>query len=263
MSERKSTIMTISTGRSGTGLLTELLGLASDISSVHEPAPTFQDIFEEGMAGPQEALAFTRDTKLPAIAACGTAHYAETSHYFGQGFLDAFMELGTGLKVIVLNREPRGVAKSFERIKCVPVKTAKGRSLMPHPGTCATLPVEGWEDFSDYQLCYWYCLETEMRKEMAKARTAAVGVPLIEVALDELLDFTAFSGMMATLGLRLREDSEARHKEITATKVNRKGKYMPRLRVTGLDGPEAAVWAAVNVRHPELRAAVESRYQDK
>ena len=261
MLDNKTLIMTISTGRSGTGLLAKLLELAEDMTSVHEPLPAFQDVFEDGQASHEAAFAFTRDVKLPAIAESETTNYAETSHYFGQGFLAAFNELGANLKLIILNRDPRSVAKSFERIKCIPMKTEKGLTLMPHPDKECALPVQGWEGWSDYQLCFWYCLETEERKERAKRFAAEKGITVAEIDLDDLVDFSAFKSLCEALGLTLQADAEARHAEITATKVNRKGKYLPKLRVGSLDGPEEAVWNVVDAVRPGLRAAVSARYE--
>jgi len=260
MLDDKNIIMTISTGRSGTGLLAKLFELAVDTCSVHEPLPAFQDAFVNGQAEDDKALAFVRDEKGPAIEACGTKHYAETSHYFGQGFLSAFIDLDVPLRLVILNRDPRAVAKSFERIKCIPMKTEKGLSLMPHPDKESALNVTGWEGFSDYQLCYWYCLETEQRKENAKALAAEKNIPVVEIDLDELVDFERFEAMTKVLGLTLQADAQARHGEITATKVNRKGKYLPKLRVASLDGPEEEVWSAVEAVQPGLRGAVEARY---
>lgn len=260
MLDDKNIIMTISTGRSGTGLLAKLLDLAGDMSSVHEPVPAFQDVFVNGQSESKAALAFMRDVKGPVIAACGTAHYAETSHYFGQGFLDASLDLKIPLKLVILNRDPRSVAKSFERIKCIPMRTDKGRTLMPHPDKASALSLPNWEAFSDYQLCYWYCLETEERKERARELAAKNGIPVVEIDLEDLKSFEAFASMASALGLTLQAGAEEAHSEITATKVNRKGKYLPKIRVASLDGPEAEVWAAVDAVAPGLRSAVSMRY---
>lgn len=264
MLDDKTLIMTVSTGRSGTGLLAKLFELAEDMTSVHEPVPTFQDVFEDGQASPEAALSFARDVKLPDIAKAPTRFYAETSHYFGQGFLEAFIALAVPFKLVILNRDMRSVAKSFERIKCIPMRTEKGASLMPHPDKKSALPLEDWQSLSDYQLCYWYCLETEARKELAKDQAAAAGVPVVEVLLEDLQDFDRFSAFMDALGLTLRPDAKEAHAELATTKVNRKGKYLPKLRMQNLDGPEAEVWERVARAKPEigpeLAAAVERRY---
>src|SRR5262249_18366644 len=108
----KNIIMCLTTGRSGTNLLEKLLALANDICAVHEPEPAFQHVLDDVRRDPLAAIAFVRDRKLPDILTRPGSHYAETSHLFGKGFFEAFVALSIPFRLVILNREPRNVAKS-------------------------------------------------------------------------------------------------------------------------------------------------------
>ena len=113
----KNIIMCLTTGRSGTNLLEKLLALAEDTHALHEPEPGFQHVLENVRHDPSSAVNFVRNRKLPAILAYPETNYAETSHLFGKGFFEAFVDLNIPFRLIILNRDPREVSKRLLRIK--------------------------------------------------------------------------------------------------------------------------------------------------
>ena len=63
----KNISMCLTTGRSGTNLLEELLSLADDTCALHEPAPYFSDHIVKVRDSEKHALYFVKNEKLPAI----------------------------------------------------------------------------------------------------------------------------------------------------------------------------------------------------
>ncbi len=256
----KNIIMCLTTGRSGTNLLQELLALAQDICSEHEPEPAFQDVLEKVRQDPMAAISFVRDIKLPAIMARPGAHYVETSHLFGKGFFEAFIALGIPFRLIVLNRHPRQVAKSYWRLKTVPGRTAGGNKFLLHPDQPGVIPLPGWQRMSDYQLCFWYCLEVERRKSAYTQECKRIGIPVFEISMEEVKDWTRFKSLCEELGLSLADRAAEEHRKITAVKVNRKDKHWPRFAVSPFAGQEDLVWKRLGEKGRVLKAEVEKRY---
>lgn len=256
----KNIIMCLTTGRSGTNLLEQLLALAKDTCAVHEPEPAFHHVLEDVKRDPSAAVAFVRDRKLPDINARPQANYAETSHLFGKGFFEAFTALGVPFRLIILNREPREVAKSLWRIKTIPHRTKYGRNFLFDPEQAGVMKLRGWRRMSDYQLCYWYCLEVERRKIVYAAECRERGIPIVEISLEQLRDWGRFSQLCEECGLTLSAEAEARHAEISAHKVNRKEKHSPRLQILPFSVQEGKVWRALGSEGSALRVAVEARY---
>jgi hypothetical protein len=256
----KNIIMCLTTGRSGTNLLEKLLALADDICAVHEPEPAFQHVLGDVRRNPPAAISFVRDRKLPDILARSGAHYAETSHLFGKGFFEAFVALGIPFRLVILNREPRQVAKSLLRLKTVPGRTIRGRGFLLDPSQNGVMKLPDWEKMSDYQLCYWYCLEMERRKSVYTAECRERGILVVEIALEKLKDWNYFQKFCRELGLSLPAEAGTRHAAITANKVNRKAGYLPRLILVPFALEERKVWKALGNDGVVLRSAIKARY---
>lgn len=256
----KNIVMCLTTGRSGTNLLEQLLALADDTCALHEPEPAFQHVLDDVRREPNAAIAFVRDRKLPDILARPGAHYAETSHLFGKGFFEAFVALGIPFRLVILNREPRQVAKSLWRLKAVPARTKRGRDFLLDPRQAGVMKLPGWEKMSDYELCYWYCLEMERRKSAYAAECRERGIPVVEIAMEKLKHWDCFHKLCCQLGLSLPAGAEARHAEITAHKVNRKPPRWPRLTLVPFALQERKVWEALGADGAALRAVIETRY---
>jgi hypothetical protein len=256
----KNIIMCLTTGRSGTNLLEKLLALADDICSQHEPEPAFQRVLNEVRHSPEAAIAFVKDIKLPDIMARPGHHYAEASHLFGKGFFEAFVALGIPFRLIVLNRNPRQVAKSYWRIRAVPGRTRGGHDFLLDPDQPGVLALPGWQRMSDYQLCFWYCLEVERRKSVYTEVCKTRGIPVLETSIEELKDWTRFQSLCEKLGLVLRQGAAEEHGKITAVKLNRKAKHRPRFTLSSFARQEAKVWKALGEESSVLRSEIQARY---
>ncbi|MCZ6680586.1 MAG: sulfotransferase domain-containing protein, partial [Candidatus Poribacteria bacterium] len=112
----KNIVMVISPGRCGTEFLQKLLALVPDVFAAHEQEPNFETVLSRLRRNPWLAIEFCRESKLPFIASCSERNYVETSHLFGKGFFEAFLNLGLSFKLIFLHRNPRDVALSHLRV---------------------------------------------------------------------------------------------------------------------------------------------------
>jgi len=257
----KNIIMCLSPGRSGTQLLTRLMGIARDTVAVHEPEPTFRAVTEAVRESSDETLRFVRDIKLPDILARAAPNYVETSHLFGKGPFEAFVALGVPFRLIVLNRDPRPVAKSHWRIKAIPGRSRKKQQYLLHPQQDNVMRLRGWEKMTDYQLCYWYCLEMERRKENYSRICRACNIPVTQISLPELMDFARFGKLCGELGLDLSSTARTLHETLAIAKCNAKRRYLPKFTLKPLARQEAEVWSALGEEGARLYPDVAARYR--
>lgn len=181
-------LLTVTTGRSGTEYLARVLALFAAVDARHEPKPRFSTSFRAVCAEPGIAREFWTSEKLPAIARTRRPVYAETSHLACKGFLESLAELGPRFELVHLRREPRLVAKSLWRLGSIPGRSLLGVRYYLGPRDRVFLPLapELAERASDYQLCYWYCLEIDARAAHYARAFAGSGVRVHEIALESL-----------------------------------------------------------------------------
>lgn len=184
----KRLIFTVTTGRSGTALAARLLDAVPGVSAWHEPAPDFADVMREAQSDPVSATRFWTERKLPHIATLAEPIYAETSHLLSKGFLEPLLDLGFTPDLVILTRAHRQVACSLYRLGTIPGRTASGCRYLLHPDDPEVLPLPGWHELHDYQLCYWYCLEVRRRSlaysDMLRGRGRVVWIDLDELQGD-------------------------------------------------------------------------------
>jgi len=150
----------VSPGRCGTGYLAKMLQCCRDVVVRHEPEPRFSEVGEEAQFDPSIARSFW-DRKLAAIDG---ARYIETSHVLVNGFAEALLGLNVDTGLIAITRSHRDVALSLWRRRSIPGRTGSGRKFLRHPDAPSLRPLpEG--KWTDYQLCYWHCLEVEARQK--------------------------------------------------------------------------------------------------
>lgn len=201
----KRFIFTVTTGRSGTAYAARILGMLSGCTAVHEQAPSFHLSFPQARTDPAAARRFLVDEKLPAIAAQKpNPIYIETSHLFCKGFLEPWLAI-EGLPtpdLILLDRPLRQVALSMLRLQTVPCRTPAGRDWLvsPEDENCLTA-IEGWQTLNDYQLCYWYALEIEARKDHYAQLVAAHGGRSARTSAADLMTFSGLSRLRRALDL--------------------------------------------------------------
>jgi hypothetical protein len=182
-------IFLITTGRSGTEYLTHVLGLFENVHAEHEPEPSFTNAFRTIAAAPHVARQFWLEQKLPAIARSTAPVYAETSHLACKGFLESGIEIGLRPTLVHLVRGYRDTSRSMLALNTIPSRTYNGVRFYLGPDDRVFLPVERavFEQWHDYQLCYWYCLEIGERARVYAERFGSVGIRVDRVMLDDLL----------------------------------------------------------------------------
>ena len=194
-------IFTVTTGRSGTTYLSHMLSLVRDVSSHHEPKPCFSDVMRDVQRNPGLAESFWVERKLPAILETNGKVYAETSHVFCKGFLEPLLCLGIVPDLILLKRSHRKVALSLCRLDTVPGRSRLGLRWLLSPDDPGVLPLPGWQDLSDYQLCYWYCLEIERRAGTYADHLRERHARVVTASIGDLKTVSRFRAMLRQLAL--------------------------------------------------------------
>ncbi len=256
----KVLVFAVTAGRTGTTYLARLLAACPQTTSLHEPGPHFGYFLRQVQHAPALARQFWLEYKLPAIAAVATPRYAEISHLFGKGFVEALLALEIVPRVVLLRRPPRLIAASWLTRGVIPARTKLGLKIHLHPGDPGVLPFPGWWAASDYQLCYWYALEMERRQRAYAELLGAAGATVVDVTAEELHDPARFLAVAETLGVLDRDADRAdllrRHGELSAV-IHKANTRPPR---AARPAEEDAVWQAAAAAAPWLRGEVERRY---
>jgi hypothetical protein len=212
----KRLILTVGTGRNGTGYVSHLLQGVPGICCLHEPDPQFYTVMRAVQTDPGVAERFLLEQKFPAIRDVREPVYFETSHLACKGFLEPLMAHGVPFDLMILRRDPVLVANSLYLLSTVPARTQMGQLFLLSPDDPGVLPLDNWQELHDWALCYWYCLEIERRAQVYKARLAELGGRLLETSvgilktdrgLGELLAFLDQDANALSTNQALRERS--------------------------------------------------------
>ncbi len=201
--KRKRLVFTVTTGRSGTAYLSTILGFVKNSHAVHEPSPEFADVMRQVQREPELAYRFLLDQKLPAILQSPGKIYIETSHLACKGFLEPLLEIGIVPDLIIHRRPPRDVALSMFKMGTIPGRSDKGLRFYLSPDDTGVLKLADWDQFNNYQLCYWYCLEIERRAIQYSREFRDRGGRIAETTLAGLKTFDGLQKMTDDLGLSL------------------------------------------------------------
>lgn len=197
--QAKNLVFTVTTGRSGSGYLQGLMATVDGVTSLHEASPDFAHVMRFAQSDRRFAYHFLAAQKFPAIVNCGSPVYFESSHLFCKGFLEPMLAFGVIPNLIVLRRTPRKVALSLLQLATVPARTWPGMQYLVCPDDMGVLPLPGWQRLSDYQLCYWYCLEIERRARLYTPLIRSLGGTVVETSLDNLSSRKNFFAMLERL----------------------------------------------------------------
>lgn len=158
-------VFVITSGRSGSKLLTQLASKIPDVMAVHEGRPRMNYVMR-AIQGYSEAAKWWLESEMyPSIAAdLNRPVYLETSHLFCKGFIEPTLELALKPQFILLTRPAGEVAASLFQINCIPERTLSGRLVLLGPSDPGVWKIPDYESLSDYQLCYWYAREIERRQ---------------------------------------------------------------------------------------------------
>jgi len=199
--EAKRLVFTVTTGRSGTTLLRYMFYEVPGAVSYHEPQPEFRYHMRAALFDQEVAKKFWVEEKLPAIATETAPIYVETTHLFSKGFAEPLLDLNIVPDIIILTRPHREVALSSLQLGIIPSRTQKGLDWNLSPEDPGVLALPNWRQLTDYQLCYWYCLETERRQKLYRNLFAQRGAHVSHISLYELRTLKGFRRMLKELDL--------------------------------------------------------------
>ena len=191
-------ILCINAGRAGSTTLSRIWKHLPNVSSHHEPRPSFHRVLGKAKNDPNWAVDFQKYIKLPAMHKYDSPVYVETSHLFCKGFFEPTLELGLKPSFITLKRNNRSIAKSLLRLQTIPGKYSGSKYyLSPDDNVFISLP--DWEKYTDYQLCYWYTLEINKRQSHYGQILKSRGLKNFTIHTDELNNMDRVCEMVETL----------------------------------------------------------------
>lgn len=136
MNKAMTYIFCINPGRAGSGYLYKLFNCAISMSAHHEPNPICNQKpmidFLKGDESPMRKLIGEKVESIKSLKA-GKRHYFESNHAFIKGFgwlIPSYLDKDE-IGVIILERSPRKIAKSFRRIQCNSINH-NGRGWLIH-----------------------------------------------------------------------------------------------------------------------------------
>ncbi|QDV82916.1 hypothetical protein [Planctomycetes bacterium TBK1r] len=194
-------VFCVTTGRSGTGLLTRQMSRFQGVYSAHEEEPNFVDVMRCSQSDPRKAKEFLIESKLPSIKWTKSSLYFDSSHLFCKGFFEPLVDLGLFPDLIILRRDMRSVAKSLLALGTIPSRSSLGRRYLLQPDDPGVLALGNWEHLSDYQLCYWYCVETERRACLYRKKAQDLGSKVVEIEFEALTSGRSERMLERELGL--------------------------------------------------------------
>jgi hypothetical protein len=139
--------------------------------------------------------------KLSLIKRTDCRIYIETSHVLSKGFVEPFVALGLKPLFVDLRRDTREVAISHLRKNAVPGRTPEGFKFLLSPDEDVFLPIDGWKDLSDYQLCYWYALERNVRSRVYRSAMEQLEIPVGIIETEELNDRDRVRALAELIGI--------------------------------------------------------------
>ena len=162
----RNIVLTVAAGRCGTDALSHRIVLLDGVTSVHEPSPHYRFILQKANHDFGLAARFFAHVKVPALLSYETQSVVESNHLYGKGFFEASIAMGFRPKLIFLRRDARANAISLLRKNAVPGRTLAGKRYLIAPSDNPYLSLATAQGLSDFQLCYWYCLEMHLRHEL-------------------------------------------------------------------------------------------------
>lgn len=180
-------IFTLSPGRSGTHWISALLCMATRVPSTNHPE-RFKD--PRGLS----KVAIKEEAKR-VWAELPEEDFISTSLVAKNGYLEHLGEMGA--RFLYLRRNFTDNALSWLRNKGTPGRTNRGHWYHPLPSSTENqIDISGFhEDLSDYQLCFWLCMEVEARAKKLSETYDVYTADLEEISnvresTEAMLDWT-------------------------------------------------------------------------
>lgn len=245
----------ITTGRTGTTLLTRLLAALPDTVAEHEPDPSFHSVMRHAQSDPRVFAKFWAE-KLTHIENNDASIYVETSNVFSKGFLPCLIRLNRRPKLIFLNREPRKVALSLLSRNSIPGRTRNGLIFSAKLGDPMTLPLTGTR-WTDYQMCYWAALDTWYKQAQIETFFESELHGIFNVFTADLGKFETYQKLINFIYPETHivqkvplSELKAFHLRITERKHNANSRTLDENAVENIEYQEAEILDAINYWFP-------------
>jgi len=200
-------IFTVTTGRSGTRYLSFVLNQLRGVECHHEPEPNFVECMRRAQSDPDVATRFLLTRKLPHLCSqLSKPVYIETSHLNCKGLLSAWKRCENlpSFDLILLRRDPRKVAVSMMQLDTIPGRSERGLKWYLSPDDPSnTTRLSDWTELSEYQLCYWYCLEIERRMEIYANLVEENGGTCASCTVEQVSTWRGLYDLLTALNLPL------------------------------------------------------------
>jgi len=207
----KNVIFTVTHGRTGTTLLTDIFSIFKDTKPEHEPAPNYASIHPHVKDDPRKSIDFLKE-KFNHINQIKERNYVETSNVFGKAFLIPMLRMGMYPNLIFLNREFRKVATSLFQRGSTPGRTQMGIHYSADPTKPGSLDIFSSDTLSDYQMCFWGVLDSYKRQLDAEEIYKKSGNNnFFWITAKELNDYEKVKEMGTNFGLKTIQNSRAKH----------------------------------------------------
>ena len=218
---RKRLIFTVSTGRNGSAYLSTVMNFCPGVVALHEPTPDYVEVLRPAQSDVEVAKRFLIEKKLPIVAEFPTSIYLEGSHLFCKGFLEPCHELGIVPDIIYFKRDIRKVSCSLLKMGTIPGRSEKALRYYLSPGDPTVVSIRGWKSLTDYQLCFWYCLEIERRAEVYRKLYDQLPQRFVEASIEQLKTISGYRKLLVELDLPpMRILNWLRYLKYRNTKIN-------------------------------------------
>lgn len=248
----KRLILTVTTGRSGTAYLCNLLDGLPNLCCKHEPEPQFASVMRAAQTNRAIAEDFLYNQKLPAILASAESTYFETGHLACKGFFEPLIEHGVTFDLVVLKRDAYKVATSLLQLGAVPARTPDGLKFLLSPNDSNVMRLQEWRDLPDWALCYWYCLEIARRMKNYSSMIQSLGQDVLRTSIEELHSQTGLTALLQFVGAdntRYRLELERKQRMILNDKEPLKN-FAATKNLTAADMDEMAATVRSRVLQP-------------
>lgn len=177
---------TVTAGGTGTKTLAKLFRTFPDFFITHQyNYPKANDFKQQITLNPDKCISFW-EKRLDNIKKQKQTNYIETSHIISKGFIEGLFELEIIPNIIILRRNLRQISKFMVYKDIIPNRTETGRTTLFNtydPGVCI---IKKPDLLTDYQLCFWYCIEMEKRALEYKNEVLQKGGKVFETNIVDL-----------------------------------------------------------------------------
>lgn len=225
-------------------LLSDILSLLPGVYAEHEPLPDVSKVWWRLRDNPALARRWLVQSKLRAILkslqSTKSSVYVETSHMLCKGFFEPLLDMGITFDLILLSRDLHDTAMSLHSLQDIPMRSKMGRRWLPSPSDSTNISVlpKPYEQWSDYQLVYWYVLEMELRKIRYWRLWKSMGGTVAETSIYSLKTKAGLDMFLHAMNLPSMPDSGWRdYQSLCLVKRNAKSSSKAFYRAKGLVKP--------------------------